>query len=116
MVEPTRQYKDFIAKYADVGAAHNALGAALTNAGPLEPKLVHLVKLGISIGMQHEGAVHAHTRQALGAGWTADQLRHAAVLAATTLGWPRMIAAFMWVEDELSARGGQRTVSTEGMG
>lgn len=116
MVEPAPQYKEFIARYPDVGAAHKALGTAVTRAGPLDEKQVHLVKLGISIGMQHEGAVHAHARQALGAGYTPDELRHAAVLAATTLGWPRMIAAFMWVEDELKERGHDRTVSTKGMG
>lgn len=115
MAEPTRQYKDFVAQFPAVGAAHDALGTALTQAGPLDARAVHLVKLGISIGMQHEGAVHAHTRRALSAGCTADELRHAAILAATTLGWPSMVAAFMWVEDELAAQGGARTVSTEGM-
>lgn len=115
MVEPAPQYKEFIAKYPDVGAAHKTLGTSLTKAGPLDAKLVHLVKLGISIGMQHEGAVHAHARQALGAGWSPDELRHAAVLAATTIGWPRMIAAFMWVEDELKEKGHKRQVSTKGM-
>ena len=115
MAEPTSQYKQFVADLRVGGDAHNALGAALTNAGPLETRLVHLVKLGIGIGMQHEGAVHAHTRQALDAGWSADELRHAAVLAASTLGWPRMIAAFMWVEDELREHGSARRVGTEGM-
>ena len=115
MAEPTTQYKQFVAAYPDVGAAHNALGAAVTHAGPLDARFVHLVKLGIGIGMQHEGAVHAHVRQALDAGWSPDELRHAAVLAATTLGWPRMIAAFMWVEDELRERGSARRVGTEGM-
>jgi 4-carboxymuconolactone decarboxylase len=77
--------------------------------------VVHLVKLGISMGMRHEGAVHAHTRKALAAGWTPDDLRHAAVLAATTMGWPNMMAAYLWVEDELDEQGEERTVTTEGM-
>jgi 4-carboxymuconolactone decarboxylase len=111
MSEPTRQYKQFVATYPGVGDAHHALGAALASAGPLDARAAELVRLGISIGMQHEGAVHAHTRKALAAGWSPEELRHAAVLAATTLGWPRMIAAFMWVEDELA----ERMVSTEGM-
>lgn len=115
MVEPTRQYKDFVAAYPEVGSAHDAFGTALTHAGPLDGRMVQLVKLGIAIGTQHEGAVHAHTRRALAAGWSPDELRHAAVLAATTIGWPRMIAAFMWVEDELKKGGSERAVSTEGM-
>ena len=35
------------------------------------------------------------------AGWTPDELRHAVVLATTTLGFPRMMAAYTWVEDVL---------------
>ncbi|HYD51488.1 MAG TPA: carboxymuconolactone decarboxylase family protein [Gemmatimonadaceae bacterium] len=116
MLEPTRQFKDFVAQYPEVGRAHEAFGVALAQAGPLDARGVHLVKLGIAMGMQHEGAVHAHTRKALSDGITPDELRHAAVLAATTLGWPRMIAAFMWVEDELREHGSERTVSTDGMG
>lgn len=116
MSEPTVQYQQFVATHPDVGDAHRSLGAAVAGAGPLDARIAELVRLGISVGMQHEGAVHAHTRKALAAGWTPDELRHAAVLAATTLGWPRMIAAFMWVEDELTAHGSARTVTTEGMG
>lgn len=115
MLEPTRQYHDFVAAYPGVGEAHHAFGAALADAGPLAARDAHLVKLGIAIGTQHEGAVHAHTRKCLAAGCTPDELRHAAVLAATTIGWPRMIAAFMWVEDELARQGEERAVSTEGM-
>ena len=115
MSEPTPQYKQFVARYAEVGEAYQAFGRAVTRAGPLDDRAAHLVKLGIAIGMQQEGAGTAHTRQALDAGWSPDELRHAAVLAATTLGWPRMIAAFMWVEDELRERGLDRRVGTEGM-
>ncbi len=53
--------------------------------------------------MQHEGAVHAHARKALGAGVTPDELRHAAVLAVTTLGFPRMMATLTWGEDMIEA-------------
>src|SRR5215207_6162024 len=113
MSEPTRQYKQSVATFPEVGTAHQALGAAVTRAGPLDARTAELVRLGISVGMQHEGAVHAHTRKALAAGWNPDEVRHAAVLAATTLGWPRMIAAFMWVEDELAAQGSARRVGTE---
>lgn len=115
MLEPTRQYHDFVAAYPGVGEAHHAFGAALAAAGPLDARSAAIAKLGVAIGTQHEGAVHAHTRKCLAAGWAPDELRHAAVLAAATIGWPRMIAAFMWVEDELARQGDERAVTTEGM-
>jgi 4-carboxymuconolactone decarboxylase len=114
--KPPTQFEQLTDRYAEVGTAYEQFGKALTQAGPLDERTVHLVKLGISIGMRHEGAVHAHTRKAHAAGWSADELRHAAVLAATTMGWPNMMAAYMWVEDELDSRGDGRTVTTEGMG
>jgi alkylhydroperoxidase/carboxymuconolactone decarboxylase family protein YurZ len=114
--QPPIQFEQLTALYPVLAEAYAAYGRAATVAGPLEPRLAHLVKLGISIGMQHEGAVHAHTRKALAAGFSPDELRHAALLAAPTLGWPAMMAAYLWVEDELAAAGAARTVTTDGMG
>jgi 4-carboxymuconolactone decarboxylase len=116
MVKPPTQFQQLTALYPTMAGAYDEFGRAVTAAGPLDARTSHLVKLGISIGMRHEGAVHAHTRKALAAGWSPDELRHAALLAATTMGWPNMMAAFMWVEDELDSQGSARTVSTDGMG
>jgi 4-carboxymuconolactone decarboxylase len=116
MVKPPTQFQQLTERYRALGEAYDDFGKAVTHAGPLDERTVHMVKLGISIGLRHEGAVHAHTRKALAAGWSPDELRHAAILAATTMGWPSMMAAYMWVEDELDARGSERTVTTEGMG
>lgn len=69
--------------------------------GPLDGKTAQLIKLGIAIGMRHEGAVHAHTRKALARGASAGEVRHAAILATTTLGFPSMMAAYSWVDDIL---------------
>jgi 4-carboxymuconolactone decarboxylase len=113
--EPPIQFKQLTDRYRDLAAAYRTYGEAATSAGPLDPRSAHLVKLGISIGMRHEGAVHAHTRKALAAGFSPDELRHAAVIAAPTLGWPAMMAAYLWVEDELAGSGEERTVTTEGM-
>jgi 4-carboxymuconolactone decarboxylase len=115
MAKPPRQFKQLVERYPSLAEAYGGLGEAAKEAGPLDERSACLVKLGIAIGMQHEGATHAHTRKALDAGCAPDELRHAALLAATTLGWPRMMAAYMWVEDELAARGDERVVDTEGL-
>ena len=103
MSKPPKRFRQFIERHDEVGAAYTALGTAVTNAGPLDKKTLSLVKLGIAIGMRHEGAVHAHARKALAAGCTPDELRHAAILATTTLGFPSMMAGYSWVDDVLDA-------------
>ncbi len=102
MTKPPKRFRQFIETHDEVGAAYKALGAAVTKAGPLDKKTQSLIKLGIAIGMRHEGAVHAHARKALAAGCTPDELRHAAILATTTLGFPSMMAGYSWVDDVLN--------------
>ena len=101
MSKTPKSFRKFLTDYPAVGDAYQELGAATVEAGPLDPKTAQLVKFGIAVGMLQEGAVHAHTRKALEKGWTADELRHAVILATTTLGFARMMAAKSWVEDEL---------------
>jgi 4-carboxymuconolactone decarboxylase len=83
--------------------AYEQLGNAARNAGPLDNKTRELVRLAIAVGNRHEGAVHSHTRRALEAGATPEELRHVALLAVTSIGFPNMMAALSWVEDVLNA-------------
>ncbi len=94
-----KRFTAFLKTYPDVGSAYRSLGDATMSAGPLDAKTAQLVKLGIAIGLRHEGAVHAHSRKALEAGCTREEIRHAAVLATTTMGFPSMMAALSWVDD-----------------
>jgi alkylhydroperoxidase/carboxymuconolactone decarboxylase family protein YurZ len=79
--------------------AYEAFGAACTAAGPLDAKTAALVKLAISLGAGLEGAAHSHCRKAVEAGWTREQLLHAAHLCAPTIGFPSMMRARRWVAD-----------------
>jgi alkylhydroperoxidase/carboxymuconolactone decarboxylase family protein YurZ len=81
---------------------YEALGEATQNAGPLDPKTTNLVRLGMCFGAGLEGGAHSAVRKALDAGCTPDELRHAAVLALTTLGMASMARARAWVEDILA--------------
>ena len=102
MSEPPKKFLDFVARFDGVADAYYELGNATRNAGPLDEKTASLAKLGIAIGMRHEGAVHAHARKSLKAGCTPEEIRHVAVLATTTLGFPSMMAAFTWIDDVVS--------------
>lgn len=102
--QPPRRFQQFGKDYAAVMQAYEALGEATAQAGPLDAKTRALVKLGIAVGAGREGAVHSHTRRALDAGCSPDEIRHVVLLATTTLGFPGMMAAWTWVEDVLGRK------------
>lgn len=95
------RYLHFQKAYPEVFKAYDALGAATQKAGPLPSKTRALVKLAIAVGARLEGAVHSHTRRALEAGCTSEEIRHVVLLATTTLGFPATMATFSWVDDVL---------------
>ena len=101
MPKPPKMYQRFLEDYPEVGRGYEALGTAVHGAGPLEEKTRALIKLAISTGAQLEGAVHSHTRKALEAGVSPDELRQVAVLSLPTIGLPSMMAALSWVNDIL---------------
>lgn len=89
----------FQQQYPEVSKAYAALGEATQAAGPLDARTRALTKLALAMGARMEGAVHSHTRKALEAGCSAEEVRHVALLATTTLGFPHMMAALSWVDD-----------------
>lgn len=101
---PPTRFQQFGKKYPAVMRAYESLGEATAQAGPLDDKSRALVKLAIAVGAWREGAVHSHTRRALDAGCAPDEIRHVILLAATTLGFPSMMAALTWVEDVLGRK------------
>lgn len=88
--------------YPDVFQAYESLGKAAAESGPLNKREISLVKLGIAAGAKMEGAVHSHTRRALEAGASPEEIRHVALLAVTTLGFPTMMAVLSWVDETLN--------------
>ena len=95
-------YIQFAKDYPKVFAAYDALGNATAEAGPLDAKTRALAKLGIAVGSQLEGAIHSHTRRAIEAGCSADEIRHVILMATTTLGFPCMMKALSCADDILN--------------
>jgi len=96
-----KPFIDFTVEYPEVGQAYAQLGHAVHNAGPIDQKTRELVKLAMSCGAQKEGAVHSHTRKALAAGCTKEEIHQVVLLLLPTLGMPSMMAAMTWVNDIL---------------
>jgi 4-carboxymuconolactone decarboxylase len=98
---PPPNYQRFKTLFPAVVEAYENLGKACHWNGPLSPKERELVKIGIAIGAGLEGGTHAHVRLAMEEGATPEEIRHAALLATTTIGFPSMMRAMSWVNEAL---------------
>jgi len=57
-------YQHFERAFPQVHSAHQELAKACYEGGPLDERAARLVKLGIALGAQAEGAVRSHARRA----------------------------------------------------
>lgn len=103
MSQPPKFYKEIKNRYPELIAAYENLGDHCQKAGSLGPKERAIAKLAIAIGAGLEGGTHSHTRRALDAGLTPDEIRHVVLLGLTTIGFPSMMKTMAWVEDVLGA-------------
>lgn len=97
-----RVYEKFSQKFPEVFEGYKQLGLSARKAGPLDQKTQDLVKLGIALGANSRGGVMSHTRKAMDAGATQEEILHAVLLGLTTTGFPNMMAAMAWVEEVLT--------------
>ncbi|MFQ5944697.1 MAG: carboxymuconolactone decarboxylase family protein [Anaerolineae bacterium] len=98
MSELPLPFREFKRDQPELADAYEALGAIAAEAGPLGVKIRELVKLGMAAAVHSESAVHSHTHRALDAGASAEEIEHAILLGATTLGHPTMMAALTWAK------------------
>jgi 4-carboxymuconolactone decarboxylase len=105
-------FQQFKKKYPRLATAYDSFAAECYKLGPLNERDCSLVRLGIAAGSHMEGAVHSQVRKSLDAGVQPDEIRHAIVLAATTIGFPRMMAALAWAEDILSQENPKANLNT----
>ena len=94
-------YESFSDRFPNVFKSYKQLGVDCRKAGPLDEKTQDLIKLGIAVGVNSKGGVMSHTRKALAAGASPEEIMHAVLLALTTTGFPNMIAAMGWVDSVL---------------
>lgn len=95
------KYRDIQKRFADLSSALEKLGRVTRKQGPLDEKTTHLIQLAAAAAIRSEGAVHSHTRRAIEAGASADEIYHAVILLTSTIGFPTVSAAISWVDDIL---------------
>ncbi len=75
------------------------LGKAAKSAGPLDAKTAHLIQMAAAAAIRSEGSVHSHTRRALEAGASPEEIMHAILLVTSTVGFPNVSAALSWADE-----------------
>ena len=101
--KPPKSYNQFVSRYPKLEDAWNSIAAAGCD-GPLGERTCRLIKLGIAIGAQREGAVHSSVRKSLGLGISPEEVEQVVALAAGTLGLPSTVAAFCWTRDVIETQ------------
>ena len=94
-----KPYTDFKEHFPELAKSFEELGVQCREVGPLDDKAARMVKLGLAIATGSRGGVKSQARKALGDGFSVAELRHAAVLALPTIGFPSMIAAMGWINE-----------------
>ncbi len=96
-----RTYYDISKRFPDVIEAVEKLGTTVREMGPLDEKTSHLVQLAAAAATKSEGSVHSHTRRALKAGASREEIYHTLLLLISTVGFPQVMAAISWCRDIL---------------
>lgn len=100
-------FKELVAKYPEVAAAHDKMAEAVQHTGPLDAKTCALIKIGISVGAGLESAVRSHVRRATEAGATRDEITQAIFQGMNTVGFPRTVAAWSWAQIQFARDEGE---------
>ena len=98
---PSTQYLKIKQRHSELINAVESLGKAAKQAGPIDEKTAQLIQLAAAAAIRSEGAVHSHTKRALEAGASIDEIRHALLLLTSTLGFPCVMAAMSWADEKL---------------
>jgi len=98
--KPPETYESFVQRFPKLKEAWEQIAEAGKD-GPLDQKTVRLIKLGISIGAQKEGAIHSSVRKALSLNISREEIEQVITLAAGTIGLPSTVAVYSWIQDIL---------------
>lgn len=96
-----KHYRRLQKRFPEVLDAVQNLGATVRKAGPLDNKTSELIQLGVAASLGSVGSVNSHTRRALQAGASEEELQHALLLLISTIGFPKVAAALAWIEEVL---------------
>lgn len=74
-----------------------------TEGGPLDEKTRWLIKVAVSSTSEYRYALRTHIKKALNSGCTREEIEHAILMIAPTVGFPKMMEAIMILREEPEA-------------
>ncbi len=99
---PVKHYQELSKLFPEVLSAVENLGSAIRQAGPIPEKTAELIQLAGAAATQMEGSVHSHTRRAVKAGASPEEIYQTLLLLISTIGFPKVSAALSWAKDILN--------------
>jgi 4-carboxymuconolactone decarboxylase len=103
-VKLPKHYLTIRKKFEKFLGAVEDLGKVARKEGPIDEKTAHLIQLAAAAAIRSEGAVHSHVKRACDAGAKPEEIYHAIIILASTIGFPTVAAALSWVSDILEKR------------
>jgi 4-carboxymuconolactone decarboxylase len=100
-------FQAFTRRFPAIAEAHEAIGVASDEVGPLDRATVELIKLGMCVASGLESATKSHARRALQQGATRAAVEQAIVAGVNTCGLPRVIMAWQWATEQMDAEAGR---------
>jgi len=94
-----KHYVSIRDRYQEYSSILGDLGKAVRESGPIEHKNAHLIQLAASAAIRSEGAVHSHTKRAIEAGASPEEVYQALLLVTSIIGFPNVAAAISWADD-----------------
>lgn len=94
-----RHYQYLLSKFPETMKSVENLGATVREAGPLDNKTTELIQLAVAASAQSTGSVHSHTRRAIAAGASKEEIEHALLVLISTIGFPKVAAALAWIQE-----------------
>ena len=102
-----KHYSESKKKFKEFFDALENLGNVTKKQGPLDEKTAQLIQLAAAAAIRSEGSVHSHTRRAIEAGATPEEIYHTVILLTATIGFPTVAAALSWVDDVVGKKQGK---------
>jgi len=99
MPKPSRSAEEIRSSHPEVWTKFTELANACHNAGPLDDKTRHLVKIALAIAAGMEGGTHSAVRHARESGVTPEEMEHIVMLSITTIGFPAAGRGLTWIRD-----------------
>ena len=96
-------FEVFAESFPQATEAYRSMKRMYGNAGPIDDKTKQLIQIAVMASIGSEGGVRDHTKLALDAGASPDEVRQAVLLVLGPAGMSRTSVSIVWVNEVISS-------------